>query len=173
MIKGLCLAACLLTSTASAAAPSPFLLNSQWTLQFRSPAGPGAPRPESLAFTVVSVEQSTGSERGFGLVSGQRKYNALTVLNASDGFLMVADLTVTAAHAGRLRVCAFGTLRPPQRSGLRLLIPSAQLEQTTTALRKRMATLRASEPGASTLTVLRRAAGALADGSTCTIRPLR
>ncbi|PNY80249.1 hypothetical protein [Deinococcus koreensis] len=181
MIRGFCLAVLLLTPTAHAAEASPFSLGSQWTLLFRS-AGSGGMgsggaatpgQPGGTTFTVVSVEQSAGTERGFGLVAGQRKYNTLTVLSTTDGSLMVADLTVSAANQGKLRVCAFGTLRPPQRSGLKLLIPPGQLDQAMAALRKKLGTLRSTQPGINALTALRRAAGPSADGSTCTLRRLR
>lgn len=176
MIRGFCLAVSLLTSTACAAEASPFALGSRWTLQFRS-AGSASPasagRPASTTFTVVSVEQSAGTERGFGLVTGLRKYNTLTVLNSSDGFLMVADLSASAATPGKLRLCAFGTLRPPLRSGLTLLVSPGQLDQAVAALRKKMELLRTSQPGIGPLTVLRRAAGPAADGTTCTVRPAR
>lgn len=176
MIRGFCLAVSLLTSTAHAAEASPFALGSRWTMQFRPPGSSSADslgRPVSTTFTVVSVEKSAGTERGFGLVAGHRKYNTLTVLNSSDGFLLVADLTASAVTPGKLRICAFGTLRPPLRSGLTLLVSPSQLDQLVAALRKKMELLRTSQPGIGALTVLRRAAGPAADGTTCTVRLAR
>ena len=177
MSRPLSLAACSLAlsvSMANAAEAPAFPLNSRWTMQFQARGASGASSGAGgTTFTIVSVERSAGTERNFGLVAGQRKYNALSVTTSSDSFLVVADLTVAAVNAGKLRVCAFGSLRPPQRSGLGLKVPPGQLEQVIAALRKRLAGIRASQPGVSVLTALRRAAGPSADGSTCTVRPMR
>ncbi|WP_309573457.1 hypothetical protein [Deinococcus sp.] len=160
-----------LWSVAGAAAPPaplPFTLDSRWTLDFRQ-AGTGR-SVSRTAFTVVSMEQSAGTVTAFGLVSGEAAFSVVSVLNAQDGTLTITELTPLAGTPRQVRLCAFGTDRPPLRSGLTLTVSTTQLGQSLAALRRQWTAARSARPKSSTLAVLRVAAGTATDGAICTVR---
>ncbi|THF88000.1 hypothetical protein E7T09_01895 [Deinococcus sp. KSM4-11] len=160
-----------LVSVAGAAAPptpSPFTLNTRWTLDFRQ-ANTGRSLSRT-AFTVVSVEQSAGTTTAFGLVRGDAAFSVVTVMNAQDGTLTVTALLPLAGTPRQIRICAFGTDRPPLRSGLTVTVPASQLGQALGSLRRQWTAVRADRPQSSTLAVLRVAAGTTTDGAICTVR---
>lgn len=163
-----------LVSMAGAApppAPSPFTLNTTWTLDFRqSGTGRSVGR---VNFTVVSVEQSSGTVTGFGLVEDGAAFTVVAVMDGRDGTMTVTHLAPTGPRDTDVQVCAFGTQRPPESSGLTVTVPSAQWPQALATLRQKLTATRAARPRLSPLAQLRVAAGITTGGAICTVRRAR
>ncbi|MBB5374714.1 hypothetical protein HNQ07_000158 [Deinococcus metalli] len=165
------LLAMMMVSMAGAAtspAPSPFTLNSRWTLDFRE-AGTGL-SVNRATFTVVSVEQSAGTMTSFGLVGDDKAFSMVAVMNGRDGTLTVTALTPLTGTPRRVRLCAFGTGRPPLHSGLTLTVPTADLGTALNRLGRQWQATLAARPKLSPLALLRVAAGDATDGAICTVR---
>ena len=165
------LALATVAGAAAPPAPSPFVLNSRWTLDFRQ-AGTGR-SVGRVDFTVVSVEQSAGTVTGFGLVQDSAAFSVVAVMDGRDGTLTVTHLTRTGPKDRDVRVCAFGTERPPNHSGLTLTVPSGQVPQVLATLKRRLREIRTRSPRLSPLAQLRVAAGLTTGGAICTVRRAR